>query len=176
MDAFGEDRKINLSEDDGKWKQPKWNQSLEKPLPPSRCTSKNERGGQCQNTAMQGAVHCGAHSTPVDFKAAQSRVEAAKLRMIGLVEPAVDVLEELMKPGVADAVRLKAVENVLDRSGLTKGQDINIQVEQTNRGAELVAERLAAIRERKEKDAEAEARKQQEKDDADIIDVTEIDE
>lgn len=173
MDAFGEGRQASLSEEDGKWKQPRWNQSLEKPLPPSRCVATTEKGTQCANTSMQGSVRCGAHSTPVDFKAAQARVEQAKLRMIGLVEPAVDVLEELMKPGVADAVRLKAVENVFDRAGLNKGQDLNIQVEQTNQGAAMVSERLAAIRERKEKDEAARIKKEQE--DIDVIEVEEED-
>lgn len=74
-----------------------------------------------------------------------------------------------MAPGTGEAVRLKAIENVLDRTGLSKGQDINLQVEQQNRGAEIVAEKLLSIRERKEKD---ERRRQQELDES-IIEVTE---
>lgn len=93
----------------------------------------------------------------------------ARLRLVGLVDDAIDGLEELMAPGTGEAVRLKAIENVLDRTGLSKGQDINLQVEQQNRGAEIVAEKLLSIRERKEKD---ERRRQQELDES-IIEVTE---
>lgn len=168
MSMFAENRNEPL-DDDGRWKDKKWKPTIDKPLPPTRCTAKTEQGTQCSNTSVSGHTRCGAHSGPMDIKNAQQRVEGARLRLVGLVDDAIDGLEELMAPGTGEAVRLKAIENVLDRTGLTKGQDITLQVEQQNRGAEIVAEKLLSIRERKEKD---EQRRQQEIDES-IIEVTE---
>lgn len=147
--------------DDEKWKEPKnWRPSLEKPFPSIRCPEMTEKGTQCGNMTMAGSTRCGTHSTNMERVTAQSKVEAARLRLIGLVDPAIDGLEELIQVGTADSVRLKAIEGVLDRAGLIKGSEVNVNVEHTSRGAEVVSEKLAQIRSRQHKDEE-------------VIDVTE---
>lgn len=50
------------------------------------------------------------------LRAAESAViDAAGRRLLGLVDDAVDAIGELLRPGVADAIRLRAAGEVLDR-------------------------------------------------------------
>lgn len=140
---------------DGRWHRPKsWKPTLDKPYPPVRCESENGRGMQCANSAVNGGKYCPAHSTKEDRKQAQEMIQMARLRMVDLADQAIDTIKELMEPGTADAVRLKAATEVLDRSGVVKGETISIQLEQSNRGADIVAEKIAAIRDRKKADEE----------------------
>lgn len=153
MTQFGERNEID-PEGDGRWKQPKWKPTMDKPVPPVRCVEPTEKGTQCANTAMTGATRCGSHSGALDIKTAQERIEVARLRMVGLVEPAMDVLEELMQPGVADAVRLKAVENIFDRAGIHKGAELNVNVENVSTGSKMVLDKMAQIRNRQHQEEE----------------------
>lgn len=49
--------------------------------------------------------------------------------MMGMTSDATQVLEELMRPGVAEGIRLKAATEILDRAGLKAGQEVNVTVE-----------------------------------------------
>lgn len=50
------------------------------------------------------------------LRAAESAViDAAGRRLLGLVDDAIDAIGDLLKPGVADAIRLRAAGEVLDR-------------------------------------------------------------
>lgn len=153
MSQFGEHEEVG-PESDGRWKQPKWQPTMERPLAPTRCIEPTKKGTQCENTVMQGSDRCGSHSTNLDRKAATERVELARLRMIGLVEPAMDVLEQLLEPGVNDAVRLKAAENIFDRAGLVKGAELNVNVENVSTGSKMVLDKMSQIRNRQMQEEE----------------------
>lgn len=154
MSTFSEGRLGHTPEDQNTDRPRGWKPTMEQPVPPVRCSERTDKGTQCNQWSVTGSTRCNIHASPLDMKEAQERVMAGRLRMIGLIDPAIDTLQELLEPGTGEAVRLKAATEILDRSGVVKGQDINIQVEQTNRGAEIVAERLAAIRARKKADDE----------------------
>ena len=67
---------------------------------------------------------------------------------MGMSENAVDVLEELMRPGTAEAIRLKAAENILNRAGIRDAIDVNVGVTHTMNMAEEVTKKLDVMRER----------------------------
>lgn len=78
---------------------------------------------------------------------AEAVVESSRLQLMGMADDAVDVLAELIQPGVADQVRLKAVENILNRSGIKDAIEINVTHENVSQSAEI-AKRLNLMRER----------------------------
>ena len=67
---------------------------------------------------------------------------------MGMADDAVDVLAELIKPGVADAIRLKAVENILNRSGIRDAVEMNVTVTTNVSASEEINKKLAMMRER----------------------------
>jgi hypothetical protein len=79
---------------------------------------------------------------------AEAVVESARLQLMGMADDAVEVLQDLIKPGVADAVRLKAVENILNRSGIKDGVDLNVTVTNNSNAAEDIQKKLAVMAER----------------------------
>lgn len=90
-------------------------------------------------------VH-GGHLPNVQ-KAAATKVEAAKLRLIEDADLAVDTLFELLKPGVADNVKLGAAKEILDRAGVKGSIDVNIEVTTAN-PSEDILKKLQIMRER----------------------------
>lgn len=80
---------------------------------------------------------------------AQAVVEAARLRLIDLADPAVDVLRDLISSsGTSDQIRLAAAKEVLDRAGVRGGVDISVEVEHKVDPGVEVARRLKEIRDR----------------------------
>lgn len=106
---------------------------------------------------------------------AQAVVEAARMRMIGLTDMAIDAIEDLVENATSDAVRLKAATEVLDRAGIKGAPDLQIVVENRQSAAEIIAERLASMSKRMEADKKREAEtmedlgEQGEIDDAEIV-------
>jgi hypothetical protein len=62
-------------------------------------------------------------------RVAEERVQAARVQMMGMTTDATKVLEQLMQPGVPEGIRLKAATEILDRSGLKAGMEVNVSVE-----------------------------------------------
>ncbi len=99
---------------------------------------------------------------------------------MGMAEDAAEYLEDLLKPGVADAVRLKAIEMVLNRAGIKDAitfeveitHNINPSVE-IEKKIEIMRQRqLAAAKEAEEATAQA-LIDQGEYDEEDILDEPE---
>ena len=91
--------------------------------PRRRCKARNRRGGQCKRYPMHGGA------------APQVKRKAA-LRLQELVDPALKVLAREMVSAEKSSDRLRAVENVLDRAGITRKQD---QVDETTAQEMLIA-------------------------------------
>lgn len=74
-------------------------------------------------------------------------IERARRKLVQAAPYAVDKLEELMETAESEPVKLKAASEILDRSGLRAGVDVNLDVEVTdNRNpADIVQERLARL-------------------------------
>lgn len=157
MSTFGEDRdkKIGQTPEEQGSDRPKgWKASLEHPIPTVRCNGATEKGVQCNKWSIEGSDKCDSHSTNLDKKLASERVMAGKLRLIGLIDPAIDTLQELLEPGTGEAVRLKAATEILDRSGIPKGQEMKVEIEHHNTVRESVERQLDEIRRRQQAERE----------------------
>lgn len=135
-----------------------WRPSLKEPVPVMRCTSPaNGTGERCKQWSIRGATLCVKHGgqLPTVKEHAAAVVESSRIRMFGLTDGAVDVLESLFQPGTAEGIRLKAATEVLDRAGIRGGADNTLSVEVTHREdpAVVLRERLASIAKRAEESA-----------------------
>ena len=130
------------------------------PLPPVRCTgivrNGERKGQQCGKWSIEGASVCIVHGgrLPNVKEAARKHREAAKLRLLGLSDDAIDTFESLLKPGTADQVRLGAAKEILDRAGITKDADLTVEVKHSIAPSEIISNRLREIANRKLKDQE----------------------
>lgn len=141
-----------------------WKPSRSKPIPNMRCTgivrNGERKGERCGRWAIQGGVVCVKHGGRLpNVKAhAEAVVEAARMRLYGLADDAIDAIDDLVNnPQTAGAVRLKAAEMILDRVGIKGAPDLNVHVEVRTAPSEEIAKRLAGIASRlKPKEIEAE--------------------
>lgn len=128
-----------------------WKPSRDKPVPVVRCSAiAKSTGKRCGRWSLAGATVCVKHGAQLpNVKAhADAVVDAARMRLYGLAEDAVDVMEELMRPGTADQVRLKAAENVLNRAGIRDAVDVNVEVNHNVSMADEVQKKLETMRTR----------------------------
>lgn len=143
-----------------------WKPTPNEPVPVVRCTgTARSTGKQCNRWSLRGATVCKIHGgqLPSVREHAEAVVESARLQLMGMADDAVAVLEELIQPGVADAVRLKAVENILNRSGIKEAVEIKVE-HSTASAVEEISKRLNVMRERIEAANEE-----------DIVDAEEVD-
>lgn len=110
----------------------KWEPTLENPLPYIRCTHISPTGRQCQRKTIPGGDVCekhGGHGKEVQARAEQV-LEAARERLLDLIDPATEVLKRLVTDeGVNDSIQLKAATEILDRTGMKGAREVNVQVE-----------------------------------------------
>lgn len=125
-----------------------WEPTHQKPVPVIQCTAFNNKGERCGRWSIRGHRVCIKHGgrLPNVQKHAAAVVEAARLRLIDMADPAIDVLHDLIQSGTADAIRLGAAKEILDRAGVRGGIDVTMEVEHKIDPAALVADRLAQIR------------------------------
>lgn len=130
-----------------------WKPTVAEPVPVVRCTAplRNgpKKGEQCPNWSLRGATVCISHGgrLPNVRKHAEEVREAAKMRLLGLADMAIDALEDLADAqGTAGpAVRLKAATEILDRAGVKGGVDVAVTHEVRANPSEEIAKRLAGI-------------------------------
>lgn len=124
-----------------------WRPTAAEPLPVVRCTMIKRDGTRCKKWSLRGTTVCVKHgaSLPDVREHAAALVEAARLRIIGNTDMAVDVLEDLMQPGTADAIRLKAADSILDRAGIRGGLQIDVEVTDNTSPAEALLSRLSKL-------------------------------
>lgn len=128
-----------------------WKPTVAKPLPVVQCTATTRTGpraGQrCGKWSIAGATVCLSHGAnlPRVKEAAQDRVEAARLRMIGLADDAIDTIEDLVTNATQENVRLKAATEILDRVGIKGAPDLTVTVEHTVSPLDAIRDRIATI-------------------------------
>lgn len=115
---------------------------------PSRCKAIKDDGVRCQlwtGGRLQDDGLCRVHLGSLRNKPTDS-VERARQRLTQAAPAAVDVLEYLIENGESEPVKLKAATEILDRSGVRAGFDINTDVTVDVRpAASIIAERLARL-------------------------------
>lgn len=103
-----------------------------------RCKARNRAGQRCGAWAIHGSTVCRVHGG----SAPQVKRKAA-LRLIELIDPAIATLGRVMvDPNAKDADKLRAAENVLDRGGLPRTQEVS----SPDTAREVLIERLLNIR------------------------------
>jgi hypothetical protein len=158
-EGFEEEEKVNNSTAAGKQTPAEqgleipagWKPTVSEPVPVVRCHGTSSTTGErCNRWSLRGTTVCRKHGAQLQNVRdhAEAVVESARLELMGMADDAVEVLRDLIKPGVADAVRLKAVENILNRSGIKDAVDMNITVTSNSTAAEDIQKKLAVMAER----------------------------
>jgi hypothetical protein len=131
-----------------------WKPTAAKPIPNIRCVgivrNGERKGERCGRWAIQGGSVCPKHGGVLpNVKAhAEAVVEAARLRLYGMADDALDAIDDLVtNPTTAGNVRLKAATEILDRIGIKGTPDLNVAVEVRADPAAEIAKRLASIAE-----------------------------
>lgn len=128
-----------------------WKPTAKEPVPVVRCVGiASTTGERCNRWSLRGTNICRKHGAqlPNVRDHAEAVVESARLQLMGMADDAVEVLQDLMKAGVADAVRLKAAETVLTRAGIKDAISLDIEVVHNVSMAEDVGKRLEIMRQR----------------------------
>jgi hypothetical protein len=126
-----------------------WRPTEMKPCPVIQCIQIKKDGERCNRWSLRGYSKCFVHSGRGNFENVNNYIEAvkesARLRLVGNSDEAVTVLEQLMQPGTAEAVRLRAAAEVLDRAGIKGPVDVNVEVNVTENPANTLTERLSRL-------------------------------
>lgn len=133
-----------------------WRPTASEPVPVVRCTTIKKNGERCKRWSLRGVSVCVAHGgrLPNVQEHAAAVVEGAKLRLIGLTDLAIDQLEDLVRNGSAEKIRLDAARDILDRAGAKGAVEINVEVTQTETAADRVRAKLLETARRLEKAGE----------------------
>lgn len=128
-----------------------WKPSILEPFPRIRCTHVSPWGNRCRRNAISGGFICedhGGKGRRVVEKAKEIN-ELARKRLFEMVDPALDVIDYLVKSeGTNDAIRLKAAQDVLDRAGMKSATEINVHSEQhTVDWTAVITEKLSRLKE-----------------------------
>lgn len=107
---------------------------------------------QCRARSIGGSGYCerhgGSYLTPDETA---SLVRASQQKLFAASSKAVEVMAELMMNSTNDAVRLRAAEQVLNRSGLSESRDMTVHLKgeagvgETRSASESVRERIMQL-------------------------------
>lgn len=102
-----------------------------------RCYARSSQtGNRCGNPAMQGQRVCRNHGGGT-----QASLRKARLRMAELVDPAIGVLARILAdPHAKPGDRIRAAENVLDRAGIVRRNELDPEM-----AREILADRLVQM-------------------------------
>lgn len=129
-----------------------WKPSIAEPVPVVRCTANSfSTGERCKKWSLRGTTVCVKHGAQLTNvrEHAEAVVDAARMRIMGMADDAVDGLEDLIQVGTAPQIRLAAIKEVLDRAGLKGGPDLSVEVTHTVSYKDEISNRLKDIKERK---------------------------
>lgn len=130
-----------------------WKPTADRPLPALRCTHVRDDDSRCKNFGVRGTgfngtpsmcfIHGG--SLPAVKAKAEATVLTAKLRLVENTGMALDTLFSLTKVGTADAIRLKAATEILDRAGVKGGYEVQVEVKESTSAAEEIQKKLSVM-------------------------------
>jgi hypothetical protein len=133
-----------------------WKPTPDKPVPALRCTHEREDGSRCKKFGLRGTgfngtpAMCFVHggSLPAVKAKAEATVLSARMRLIQSIPMALDTLLDLAENANAEAIKLKAAESILDRTGLKQALEIQVEVTNAASPSEDILKKLAIMRER----------------------------
>lgn len=131
-----------------------WKPTPDKPVPVVRCIVIKKDGERCGKWSLRGHTKCKSHLRGADLNFPNIRehmdavIESARMRIVNDTDMAIDQLEYLMENATGEQIRLKAATEILDRAGVRGGFEIDVEVQHTEDPAEILAKRLATLRER----------------------------
>lgn len=151
-------RQINTPSRQGSTVPMGWKPTLQKPVPVVRCNyvwpdTHVKGGNRCNRWSLRGSLLCYIHSGRGNLKNVedyrQAILESARLQMTDAVPEAIEWLVDLAANSGADNVRLKAITELLDRTGIRSGSevDVNVTVNEGVSPLTTLAERLAKLKE-----------------------------
>lgn len=91
------------------------------PTKASRCTAHNRQGTRCGRSPSPGSNVCRLHG------AAAPQVQAkARQRLLQALDPAAAELVRIAREGKKEAVRVRAIEAIMDRTGLPREEKVEL--------------------------------------------------
>ncbi len=132
-EAFNLDNPMNevANQDDSspytRWSE-KWWERAKPEVRAKRCKAKNRNGSQCQRAAITGAVVCYTHggAAPQVKQKARARIENES---DSLARALIDIARD---EKVSNAVRVKAINSLLDRAGLKAPNTVVLSADETS--------------------------------------------
>lgn len=129
----------------------------DRPVPALRCSHVREDGSRCKKFGIKGTgvdggmpSMCLRHggSLPAVRAKADAIVLSARMRLVESLPMAMDGLIDLAENANAEAIRLKAIESILDRAGLKTPIEMQIEVTNGASPSDDILKKLAIMRER----------------------------
>lgn len=115
-------------------------------IPTVQCGWKDRRNIQCTSAALPGSVRCAKHGGDwLDPKIRHSLLLNSYARLVEASEIAVDALVWVAEHGKREDARVMAAREILDRSGIRAGVDVNINMSTDNDGSTKVSELHARL-------------------------------
>lgn len=150
-----------------------WKPTSDRPVPALRCTHVRDDDTRCKKFGVRGTgfngtpAMCFIHggSLPAVKAKAEATVLSARMRLLQSLPMALDTLLDLAENATAENVKLKAATEILDRSGIKGGIEIQVEVTNNSNPSDDILKKLQIMRER------SEAAKAEE---ADIVDAEEL--
>ena len=137
-----------------------WKPTYKDPIPRIRCTATSiQTQRQCEITARRGSLVCYRHGADymTDRKKQEETIEAARVRLLGMTDQAIDVIHDIaMDLEVNENTRLKAAQDILDRSGVKPGVNMTVEVNHNHNIASELRDQMLSMRQPKEIEMEAE--------------------
>lgn len=141
-----------------------WKPRPGRELPALRCTFVRPDDTRCKNFGVRGTgfngtpAMCFIHggSLPNVKKKAEATLMAARMRLVQHVPTALEGLIDLSENASADAIKLKALTEILDRAGIKGGFDVNVEVQHGISAADEIGKKLSLMRDRMNGDTKAE--------------------
>lgn len=131
-----------------------WKPTPAEPVPVTRCSAIKKDGTRCKRWSLRGYHKCKSHAGPGALmpdgnvnKYREAVIESARLRLLDMADEALDTIWQLAQPGTAEAIRLKAATEVLDRAGVRGGFEIDVQGEITVSATDEIRKRLEGLKE-----------------------------
>lgn len=133
-----------------------WKPTYDRPVPALRCTHERDDGTRCKKFGVRGTgfngtpAMCFIHggSLPAVKAKAEATVLSARMRLIQSVPMALDGLIDLAENANAEAIKLKAIESILDRAGLKQAVEIQVEVTNGANPSDDILKKLQIMRER----------------------------